>query len=181
MLNSEQKKELLNIARKTVETYVREKKIPDFKETDQDLLRQEGAFVTLHKNGELRGCIGNIIGIQPLWSTVRDMAVESSSRDPRFEPVSSGELKDIKIEISVLSQPKRVQDINEIKMGTHGVIVKKGLNGGVFLPQVATETGWSRDEFLSNLCAQKAGLPADAWKDKKTELYIFTAQVFGEE
>lgn len=181
MLNSGQKKELLDIARKTVESSVRNGKIPEFKETDPGLLAQEGAFVTLHKKGELRGCIGNIIGTQPLWMTVRDMAVQSSSHDPRFEPVSPGELKDIKIEISVLSQPKRVQEITEIKMGTHGVIVKRGFNSGVFLPQVATETGWSRDEFLSNLCAHKAGLPADAWKDKKTELYSFTAQVFGEE
>ena len=94
--------------------------------------------------------------------------------------VAPDELKDIRIEISVLSQPKRVRDVNEIKMGTHGVIVKHGLNSGVYLPQVATETGWSKEEFLSNLCT-KAGLPADTWKDKKTELYIFTAQVFGEE
>ena len=180
-MNPGQKKELLNIARNTVESYVKDAKVPEFKETDPGLLGQEGAFVTLHKKGELRGCIGNIIGTQPLWMTVRDMAVESSTRDPRFEPVAPDELKDIKIEISVLSQPKRVQDINEIKMGTHGVIVKRGFNNGVFLPQVATETGWSRDEFLSNLCAHKAGLPADAWKDKKTELYTFTAQVFGEE
>ncbi|MDD4879763.1 MAG: AmmeMemoRadiSam system protein B, partial [Candidatus Omnitrophica bacterium] len=181
MLNSGQKKELLNIARKTVESYVKNGKVPEFKEVDPGLLSQEGAFVTLHKKGELRGCIGNIIGSQPLWMTVRDMAVESSTKDPRFEPVAPDELKDIKIEISVLSQPKLVRDINEIKMGTHGVIVKRGFNSGVFLPQVATETGWSRDEFLSNLCAHKAGLPADAWKDKKTELYTFTAQVFGEE
>ena len=180
MLNSQQKKELLNIARKTVESYVRDKKVPDFKVTDPELLKDEGAFVTLHEKGRLRGCIGNIIGTQPLWLTVRDMAVHSSSRDPRFEPVVPDELKDIRIEISVLSQPKRVRDVNEIKMGTHGVIVKHGLNSGVYLPQVATETGWSKEEFLSNLCT-KAGLPADTWKDKKTELYIFTAQVFGEE
>jgi len=181
MLNSQQKKKLLNIARNTVESYVKYGKVPEFKETDPDLLRQEGAFVTLHKKGELRGCIGSIIGTQPLWLTVRDMAIESSTRDPRFAPVAPDELKDIKIEISVLSQPKRVQNVDEIKMGLHGVIVKRGLNSGVFLPQVATETGWSRDVFLSNLCASKAGLPADAWKDKKAELYIFTAQVFGEE
>ena len=181
MLNSQQKKELLDIARKTVESYVRDKKVPQFKVTDPELLKDEGAFVTLHEKRQLRGCIGNIIGTQPLWLTVRDMAVESAVHDPRFPPVTPGELKDIKIEISVLSQPKRVQDVNEIKMGTHGVIVKRGFNSGVFLPQVATETGWSRDEFLSRLCADKAGLPADAWKDKKTELYSFTAQVFGEE
>jgi len=181
MLNSEQKKKLLNIARKTMESYVKEGKIPEFEESDPALMRQEGAFVTLHKKGELKGCIGNIVGSQPLWLTVRDMAIESSTHDQRFDPVTPDELKDIKIEISVLSEPKRVQNINEIKMGVHGVIVRRGSNGGVFLPQVATETGWSRDEFLSNLCAHKAGLPADAWKDKNTELYSFTAQVFGEE
>ena len=136
--------------------------------------------MTLHEKGRLRGCIGNIIGTQPLWMTVRDMAVESSTKDPRFDPVRPDELKDIKIEISVLSQPKRVQDINEIKVGTHGVIVKRGFYGGVYLPQVATENGWSREQFLTSLCAEKSGLPADAWKDKKTELYTFTAQVFGE-
>jgi len=128
----------------------------------------------------LRGCIGNIIGQQPLYLTVRDMAVESSSADPRFVPVSPDELKEIKIEISVLSEPKRVEDADGIKLGVHGVIVKSGYRSGVFLPQVADETGWTKEEFLSNLCEGKAGLPADAWKDKKTELYVFTAQVFSE-
>jgi AmmeMemoRadiSam system protein A len=109
------------------------------------------------------------------------MAIESSTNDPRFAPVSAKELKDIKIEISVLSEPERVADVNKLVMGKHGVIVKRGFNSGVFLPQVATETKWSREEFLSNLCAHKAGLPADAWKDPKTELYSFTAEVFGEE
>ncbi len=180
MLDPGQKKELLNIARKTVESYVKNAKVPEFKVADPGLLGQEGAFVTLHEKGRLRGCIGNIIGTQPLWMTVRDMAVESSTKDPRFDPVRPDELKDIKIEISVLSQPKRVQDINEIKVGTHGVIVKRGFYGGVYLPQVATENGWSREQFLTSLCAEKSGLPADAWKDKKTELYTFTAQVFGE-
>jgi hypothetical protein len=108
------------------------------------------------------------------------MAIESSTADPRFTPVGPEELKDIKIEISVLSEPRRVRSADEIRMGEHGVIVKSGYRSGVFLPQVATETGWSREEFLSNLCENKAGLPADAWKDKKTELYVFTAQVFSE-
>jgi AmmeMemoRadiSam system protein A len=109
------------------------------------------------------------------------MAIESSSADPRFPAVSLGELKDIKIEISVLSEPQRVMDPNEIIMGKHGVIVRRGFNSGVFLPQVATETDWSREEFLDNLCAHKAGLPADAWRDPKTELYMFSAEVFGED
>ncbi|MFA5336478.1 MAG: AmmeMemoRadiSam system protein B [Candidatus Omnitrophota bacterium] len=180
MLTSAQKKELLGMARKTIESCVKAGKAPEFKTNDPALTKQEGAFVTIHKNGELRGCIGNIIGQQPLYLTVRDMAIESSTADPRFTPVGPEELKDIKIEISVLSEPRRVRSADEIRMGEHGVIVKSGYRSGVFLPQVATETGWSREEFLSNLCENKAGLPADAWKDKKTELYVFTAQVFSE-
>jgi hypothetical protein len=180
MLTSAQKKELLGIARKTIESCVKGGKAPVLKTDDPALAKEEGAFVTIHKDGELRGCIGNIIGRQPLYLTVRDMAIESSTADPRFTPVGPGELKDIKIEISVLSEPRRVGSAEEIRMGEHGVIVKSGYRSGVFLPQVATETGWSREEFLSNLCEHKAGLPADAWKDKKTELYVFTAQVFSE-
>jgi AmmeMemoRadiSam system protein B/AmmeMemoRadiSam system protein A len=179
-LNQQQKKRLLEIARKTINEYVTSGRRCDFTEDDPLLSTKMGAFVTIHKQGRLRGCIGNIIGQQPLYLTVRDMAIAAASDDPRFPAASKQELKDLDIEVSVLSQPKRVDDIEEIKIGLHGVIVKKGFKSGVFLPQVATETGWSREEFLSNLCAHKAGLGADAWKDKDTELYSFTAQVFGE-
>ena len=121
-----------------------------------------------------------MIGRGPLYLTVRDMAVESATGDPRFRAVTQAELKDIEIEISVLSPLEKVASADSIILGKHGVIVKNGFNSGVFLPQVATETGWSKEEFLSNLCAQKAGLPADAWKDPSTEIYIFTAEVFSE-
>lgn len=180
ILNGKQKKRLLEIARKTMNEYVSSDKKLDFTESDPLLLKNMGAFVTIHKQGNLRGCIGNIIGRQPLYLTVRDMAIEAATADPRFAPVTADELEDIDIEISVLSTPERVEDVDEIKLGVHGVIVKRGNSGGVFLPQVATETGWTRQEFLDNLCAHKAGLNADAWKDKDTELYSFTAQVFGE-
>lgn len=176
-----QKKRLITIAKQTVDLYVREKKILPVKEDDARLKKIEGAFVTLHKQGELRGCIGNIIGQQPLYLTVRDMAIAASSKDPRFSPVTSEELADIDIEISVLSKPRRAKSLDEIQMGVHGVIVRRGWNQGVFLPQVATETGWDRETFLSYLCQHKAGLPADAWKDPKTELDIFTAEVFSEQ
>lgn len=179
-LNEQQEKRLLEIARKTIDEYVSSGKKVDFTEEDAPLLKNMGAFVTIHKQGRLRGCIGNIIGQQPLYLTVRDMAVEAAAHDWRFPAVSPDELKDIDIEISVLSEPKRVENTDEIKMGLHGVIVKKGSASGVFLPQVATETGWSREEFLSNLCEHKAGLSPGAWRDKNTELYSFTAQVFGE-
>ncbi|MBU3933120.1 MAG: AmmeMemoRadiSam system protein A [Candidatus Omnitrophica bacterium] len=180
ILNEGQQKRLLEIARKTMNEYVSSAQKLDFSESDPLLLKNMGAFVTIHKQGNLRGCIGNIIGRQPLYLTVRDMAIEAATADPRFAPVTADELEDIDIEISVLSTPERVEDVDEIKLGVHGVIVKRGNSGGVFLPQVATETGWTREEFLDNLCAHKAGLSADAWKDKDTELHSFTAQVFGE-
>lgn len=180
MLTQRQKARLLEIARKTIVEYVSSGKQLDVSEDDPLLLKNMGAFVTIHKQGELRGCIGNIIGEGPLYLTVRDMAIEAAVADPRFPSVSPRELTNIDIEISVLSEPQKVENVDEIKMGTHGVIVKKGFASGVFLPQVAIETGWTRDEFLSNLCAHKAGLSPDAWRDKETELYSFTAQVFGE-
>lgn len=179
-LTLHQKRRLMQIAKETVNQYVRHQKILTVQEADPRLQAIEGAFVTLHKDGRLRGCIGHIVGQQPLYLTVRDMAVAASSEDPRFDPVRPEELHDLEFEISVLSQPHRVTDVAEIQMGRHGVIVKRGRRYGVFLPQVATETGWNRETFLSQLCAQKAGLAPDAWKDPATELDIFTATVFSE-
>jgi len=180
MLSKNQKKRLLEIARSSIQAYLKTGKKLEVSETDPELLKENGAFVTLHENGELKGCIGNLSASQPLYLTIRDMAVESATGDFRFSPVTLPELKDIEIEISVLTPLERVDSIDEIKMGTDGVLVKKGFNSGVFLPQVATETGWTKEEFLSNLCDQKAGLPALAWQDKDTEIYKFSAQVFSE-
>ena len=179
-LSVAQKKELLKIARNSIETFVKTGKVPDITIKDARLNEIEGAFVTITKHGALRGCIGNIIGQEPLYETVRDMAVAAASQDPRFTPLRAVELKDIDVEISVLSKPRRVKDASEIQLGKHGVIVSANGHQGVFLPQVADETGWSKEEFLSQLCSQKAGLPADAWKDPDTALYVFTADVFGE-
>ena len=179
-LSMADKKELLRIARNSIETFVKTGKAPDIKSIDARLNQIEGAFVTITKHGALRGCIGNIIGQEPLYETVRDMAVAAASQDPRFTPLTATELKDIHIEISVLSQPRRVKDASEIQLGKHGVIVSQNGHQGVFLPQVANETGWSKEEFLSQLCSQKAGLPPDAWKDPNTALYVFSADVFSE-
>jgi AmmeMemoRadiSam system protein A len=180
MLNKEQRKRLLDIARKSIETYLESGKKLEVKEQDPALLKEMGAFVTLHKRGELRGCIGNLIGQEPLYLTIRDMAIEAAVSDPRFSPVQLTELAKIEIEISVLSPMQRINNPEEIQLGVHGVLIKRGFRSGVFLPQVATETGWSKEEFMSNLCAHKAGLSPDAWKDKSTEIYIFTAEVFSE-
>jgi len=180
MLNKNQRKRLLEIARSSIETYLKTGKKLEVTETDPILLKEMGAFVTLHEHGDLRGCIGNLIGSQPLYLTVRDMAVEAATRDPRFPAVELNELKDIGIEISALSPLERIDSADKIQLGIHGVLVRRGFRSGVFLPQVATETGWSKEEFLSNLCSHKAGLSPDAWKDKSTEIYIFTAEVFSE-
>ncbi len=179
-LSSAEKKELLKIARNSIETFVKTGKAPDITIKDARLNEIEGAFVTIRKHGVLRGCIGNIIGQEPLYETVRDMAVAAASQDPRFTPLTAAELNGIDLEISVLSKPRRVKDASEIQLGKHGVIVSEGGHQGVFLPQVADETGWSKEEFLAQLCSQKAGLPPDAWKDPNTSLYVFTADVFAE-
>ncbi|MCX7661161.1 MAG: AmmeMemoRadiSam system protein B, partial [Candidatus Omnitrophica bacterium] len=180
MLNKEQRKRLLEIARQSIKTYLETGKKLEVKEADPLLNKEMGAFVTLHKYGELRGCIGNLVADKPLYLIVRDMAIESATADPRFAPLRLEELEEVDIEISVLSPLQRIYDIDKIELGKHGVLIKKGWRSGVFLPQVATETGWSKEEFLSNLCAHKAGLSPLAWKDKSTEIYIFTAEVFSE-
>jgi AmmeMemoRadiSam system protein B/AmmeMemoRadiSam system protein A len=180
MLNPVQRKRLLEIARNSIKTYLATGNKLKLSEDDAGLLKQMGAFVTLNRHGQLRGCIGSLIGRQPLYLTVRDMAIESAVGDPRFPKLEEAELDEVEIEISVLSPMEKVDNPEKIKLGTHGVLVKRGFNSGVFLPQVATETGWSKEEFLSNLCSHKAGLNPDAWKESSTELYIFTAEVFSE-
>ncbi|MBM3245379.1 MAG: AmmeMemoRadiSam system protein A [Candidatus Omnitrophica bacterium] len=180
MLNKEERKKLLEIARKSIETYLKTGKKIELKEKDPLLSKENGAFVTLRMHGELRGCIGNLVGRGPLYLTIRDMAVEAATGDPRFTSLGPEELNDVDIEISVLSPLKQASSADEIELGKHGVLIKKGFNSGVFLPQVATETGWSKEEFLTNLCVHKAGLAGDAWKDKTTEIYIFTAEIFSE-
>ncbi len=180
MLSIQQRKKLLGIARQSIQTYLQTGKKLQINEADPVLNQKMGAFVTLNQHQELRGCIGNLVGSQPLYLIVRDMAVEAAVDDPRFSPLSLKELEEVEIEISALSVLEKVPSADKIELGKHGVLVKKGFNSGVFLPQVATETGWSKEEFLNNLCAHKAGLPRDAWKDKNTELYIFSAEVFSE-
>jgi hypothetical protein len=180
MLSIQQKQKLLEIARDSISTYLKTGKKLQLHETDRLLSQKMGAFVTLKRHNELRGCIGSLAGSQPLYLTVRDMAVEAAVGDPRFPGLTLPEFKDVEIEISVLSPLEKVDSAEQIEPGKHGVLVRKGYQSGVFLPQVASETNWSKEEFLNNLCAHKAGLPADAWKDPGTELYIFTADVFSE-
>jgi len=180
-LTPQEKEELLKIARSTVESYVQTGKVPDFSPASPALKRPLGAFVTLKENGELRGCIGRFDPSGPLYVMVQQMAVAASSEDPRFNPVSTNELGKLEYEISVLSPLRKIASADEIELGKHGVQVSKNFHQGVFLPQVATETGWSKEEFLEELCSQKAGLPRNCWKDPKVNLQVFTAEVFSEE
>jgi MEMO1 family protein len=179
-LNSEQKNVLLTVAKEAVEGYVKNKKIPEYEINDERLNRKEGAFVTLKINGQLKGCIGRFSPADiPLWQVVREMAIAAATEDNRFVPVSVEELNILEYEISVLSIPKKIDNWQDIKLGRDGVVVRKGGRSGVFLPQVAIETGWTLEEFLENLCYSKAGLPPDCYKnDNQTEIFIFTAQVF---
>lgn len=179
MLNEQQQARLLEIARQSMETFVREQETIEVTETDPELMRKCGAFVTLKKSGQLRGCIGHIEAVEPLYLTVRDMAIAGATQDWRFPPVIVEELSEIDIEVSVLSELEKITDVNQIEVGVHGVVLEKGGQKGVFLPQVAPEQGWNRVQLLDNLCAHKMGLPADAWREG-ADIYIYTAQVFGE-
>lgn len=178
-LSGKDRKKLLEIARKSIEGYVRNKTVPSFTVTESSLLQPSGAFVTIKEFGELRGCIGYIEAVKPLYQTVQEVAVSAAVNDYRFMPLSEKELKDIELEISVLTPLKKISAVNEIEVGKHGLVIRKGLNSGLLLPQVATEWGWDHQTFLEETC-HKAGLPKDAWKDKSTQIYIFSAEVFGE-
>lgn len=178
-LSEEDKKTLLAIARRTVERVTRGEPAPSFEVTSDRLTRKCGAFVTLKKYGELRGCIGCIEAIKPLWEAVRDMARAAALEDPRFPPVRPEEVSDLEMEISVLTPLRRVEDINDIVIGRDGLIVRKGWRQGLLLPQVATEYGWDVRTFLEHTCL-KAGLPRNAWKDPDAEILAFSAEVFSE-
>ncbi|MCJ7507703.1 MAG: AmmeMemoRadiSam system protein A [candidate division Zixibacteria bacterium] len=178
-LSQSDKEILLNIARKTIEARVKGQKPPEFKVDSEILKENRGAFVTLEKNGQLRGCIGYIQAIKPLYITIEEMAEQAALHDPRFAPVSEEELNDLGIEISVLTPLKKISDISQIEVGRDGIYIRKGFNSGLLLPQVATEYGWDRGTFLEQTC-YKAGLPPNAWKEKTCEIYIFSADIFGE-
>ncbi|HUT62428.1 MAG TPA: AmmeMemoRadiSam system protein A, partial [Anaerolineae bacterium] len=151
--------------------------VPEFDNFNGKLGEKWGAFVTLNKKGQLRGCIGHIIGDKPLITTVAEMAMAAALQDPRFPRVESTELSDIDFEISVLTPIRRIKNIEEIVVGRDGIIITRGWNKGLLLPQVATEYGWDRITFLEHTC-NKAGLPKDAWKDKNTVIEMFSAEVF---
>jgi AmmeMemoRadiSam system protein B/AmmeMemoRadiSam system protein A len=176
-LSASDKALLHKIARETIEARCRGERPPRFDVASPKLKEARGAFVTLRKHGELRGCIGHITGDLPLAETIAQMADAAAFHDPRFRPVGVDELKDLEIEISVLTPLHKISNPEEIRVGTHGVIIRNDGRSGLLLPEVATEYGWDRTSFLEHTCL-KAGLPRDAWKDKDSEIYIFSADVF---
>lgn len=178
-LTAGEKTVLLNIARSTVENFVRSGLYTVEPREEKSLNARNGCFVTIKQKGQLRGCIGNFQSERPLFKEVAEMAVASASKDPRFYPMKQEDLGDFTVEISVLSKLEKIEDIQQIEIGRHGIYLEKGYYRGVLLPQVATEHGWDRETFLKQTCI-KAGLPPEAWRADDAEIYIFSAQVFGE-
>lgn len=179
-LSSAEKLELLFIARTSVESFIRERKIPKFEVKSERLKENQGAFVTLKKHGKLRGCIGQIAQDMPLYKVVSQMAIAGAVQDPRFSPVREEELPELKYEISVLSPFRLINSPEEIQLGVHGVQVRIGTKSALFLPQVAIENNWDLKTFLDQLML-KAGLWPGYWKQNPVKFYVFEAEVFSEE
>ena len=181
MLTPEQRNQLLSIARRSIEAVLAGHR-PDLGGVSLDpvLTRPSGAFVTLHEaGGELRGCIGSIQAVAPLFQAVSSSAINAAFRDPRFFPVTPEELPALHIEISVMSPIEAVTNVEEIEVGRDGLIVSRGSRAGLLLPQVASEHGWDRETFLRQTCV-KAGLPPDAWRSPDCRIERFSAEVFAE-
>ncbi len=180
-LEEKDKRDLLAIARTTVQSYVGTGELPavDTARLSTRAKTPCGAFVTLRKNGDLRGCIGSFEPMEPLWKVVQMMAVAAATQDYRFDPVRSDEVPALHIEISALTPMRKIRSIDEIQLGRHGIYIRKGSSGGTFLPQVATETGWTKEQFLGYCARDKAGLGWEGWKE--ADIYIYEAIVFEEE
>jgi AmmeMemoRadiSam system protein A len=179
MLNAAEKSALLELARKTLACHLRNEAQPSVVQDSNALNEKRGAFVSLHRGAELRGCIGQLFADHKLAEVVRHCVISAASEDTRFDPVTNRELPELNIEISVLSPFQRVQNVEEIEVGRHGLYLVHGYLRGLLLPQVAAEYGWDRKTFLKQTC-RKAGLPDSAWQDSKTEIYMFEAEVFSE-
>ena len=180
MLTQEHRNSLLTIARQSIEAVLTDAGLDLPAEPDPHLRRPSGAFVSLHTpDGDLRGCIGSIHPVLPLYQAVATNAVNAAFRDPRFRPVEHRELGGIHIEISVMSPIERVVDIEEIVVGRDGLIITHAGRAGLLLPQVASEYGWDRETFLEQTCV-KAGVSRDAWRRAECRIEKFSAEVFGE-
>jgi AmmeMemoRadiSam system protein A len=175
-LSEKDKEQLKEIAKKAIESVLFGQS-GEAVSPGESLKEKGGAFVTIKKKGDLRGCIGYIRAVLPIHQTVKEAAVQAAFHDPRFGPLNKSEWKDIELEISVLTPMKKIEDLQEIEVGKHGLYIEKGYESGLLLPQVATEYDWDRMTFLEQTC-YKAGLPRDAWKKAGVSIYIFSADIF---
>ncbi len=179
-LDSLEQQTLLTLARQSVVSAVRNKaSLPVLKDPAERLAEKRGAFVTLHLEGQLKGCIGYIFAVKPLWQTVVEAAGSAALRDPRFSPVKPDQVDSLSIEISVLSPLQKIDDIDEIEIGRDGLLINQQGKSGLLLPQVATEHHWDAKTFIEQTC-RKAGLPRHAYLEQETEIFAFSAQVFSE-
>ncbi len=178
-LTNEEKHTLLKIARSAIACTLENKTLPPLIFRSEELNRRSGVFVTLRIGEDLRGCIGYIEPLFPLAHATQEVAVKAAMEDPRFMPVTSPELNRITIEISVLSPLEELIDTETIEIGKHGLVIDAGYRRGLLLPQVATEYGWDRKQFLKQI-SLKAGLSPDAWKQKEVKLFTFTVEKFDE-
>ncbi len=179
-LTGKDKSDLLKISRETLSDYVVSGEVPEIDETQLSpaLRTPAGAFVTLNKEGKLRGCIGRFNPDIALYRVIQEMTISAATRDYRFKPVTPAELDEIEIEISVLSPLKKISDIEEIELGRHGIYISKGGQSGTYLPQVAGKTNWTLEEFVGHCSRDKARIGWDGWKD--ADLYTYEAFVFEE-
>jgi AmmeMemoRadiSam system protein A len=177
MLPTEAQEQLLTVARRALEARVRRAHVPAPDASDANQPRC-GAFVTIFHRSDLRGCLGRITADRALPGLIHHLAQEVADSDPRFDPVGPGELDEISIEVSVLTPAREIRSVAEIEIGRHGLIVERGSQRGLLLPQVAVEHAWNRETFMEHTCV-KAGLPADAWQHG-ARMFVFEAQVFGE-
>ena len=170
---------LFRVARESLEAHLKGEKAALPQATSQTLSQPSGVFVTLHRGGRLRGCIGYLEAMKPLLAAVQEMAVAAAFQDPRFPPLRQDELADLDVEISVLSPMCQIKHIEEIQVGRDGIYLERDPCRGLLLPQVATEYGWDRTTFLKQTCV-KAGLPPEAWEDPATRIFIFSAKILHE-
>jgi len=177
-LDEKAKKEALQIAKNTLYSFINSQETPKISTNTLSLMQPLGAFVTLEKDDQLRGCMGQFDPSDPLYKVIQDQTIISATKDPRFTPVTKEELADISIEISVLSPRKEMANWKDIQPGKHGVIIRKGINSGTFLPQVALDNNWELEKFLTELCVQKANLPENCYQDPTVSLFVFEAEVF---
>ncbi len=178
-MKEQNKQKLIETARTAIEAAVKSKRPPKPQSNEPELNARCGCFVTIKNGEELRGCIGNFVSDKPLIELVSEMAVAAATHDYRFSdnPITEDELPQLSIDISILSPLQKTNDPLSLELGKHGIYIRRGCLSGCFLPQVAAETGWSKEQFLSYCCSHKAGLEPNAWKDPKTEVYLFTAEI----